>query len=74
MSYKHYPNTLSDGERGSYSAEDVRRGLIGLHTDYTCSFCGKVQSVPQMGGYGGRCIKCGESIDPARQAAKAGGE
>ena len=65
--YRHYPNTLSDQGDGSYSAEDLRRGLIGLHTDYECPFCGKNQAVAQMGGYGGRCVKCGKSSDPSKQ-------
>jgi len=59
--YHHFPNSLSDQQDGSFTAEDVRRGLVALHTDYECPFCGRWQSVPQMGGYGGRCIQCGKS-------------
>ena len=60
--YHHYPN--SGNRDGSFSVEDVRHGLIALHTDYTCPFCGKHQSVAQLGGYGGHCIQCGESSNP----------
>lgn len=63
MSYKHYPNTISQGEPGTFSAEDVRRGLIALHTDYECPECGRNQSVAQMEGYGGRCIQCGRKSE-----------
>lgn len=33
--YKHYPNSLR--EDGSFTKEDIRRGLIALHTDYECN-------------------------------------
>ena len=59
--YHHYPNN-----DGSYTAEDVKRGIVVLHTDYTCPFCSKEQSVAQMGGYGGDCIGCGESSNPSK--------
>jgi len=62
--YRTYPNTLSDRGDGSFTADDVRRGMIALHTDYTCPRCGRVQSVAQIGGYGGRCIECGMSSNP----------
>jgi hypothetical protein len=61
--YHHYPNSIDDGR---FTAEDVRRGMISLHTDYECPFCGKWQAVAQMGGYGGDCIQCGEPSDPLR--------
>ena len=60
--YKHYPKENGSG----FTAEEVRRGLIVLYTDYTCPFCGKEQTVAQMGGYGGDCIGCGESSNPKR--------
>jgi transcription elongation factor Elf1 len=63
--YKHYPNTLpSEAPQGGYTADEVRRGFVALHTDYTCPFCGRVQSVPQMGGYGGDCVQCGKPSRP----------
>jgi transcription elongation factor Elf1 len=58
MSYRNYLNSLDP--EGKFTKEDVKKGIIALHTDYECPFCGKNQSVPQMGGYGGRCIQCGE--------------
>jgi transcription elongation factor Elf1 len=61
--HKHYPNSIGDG---SFSREEIEKGYIALHTDYTCVFCGRVQSVAQMGGYGGSCIKCGKN---SRQCA-----
>ena len=64
--YRNYPNTLSPD--GSFSASDVRTGMIALHTDYCCPLCNKVQSVAQMSGYGGCCIKCGESSQPINKA------
>ena len=60
--YHNYPNSTPDG---IFTREDVRHGLVALHTDYTCPFCGRNQSVAQMGGYGGRCIQCGESSNSA---------
>jgi transcription elongation factor Elf1 len=59
--YHNFPNST---ENGKFSAEDVKRGLIALHTDYECPFCKKWQSVAQMGGYGGKCIQCGQSSNP----------
>ena len=57
--YTHYP----EGDHG-FTAEEVRQGLIVLYTDYKCPFCGKEQTVAQMGGYGNNCISCGESSNP----------
>jgi hypothetical protein len=71
--YRTYPNTRLDAVDGSFSAEDVRRGIVALHTDYTCPFCGKVQSLASMGGFGGWCIACGRSGNPARAADEAKG-
>ena len=58
--YHHYPNSLRPD--GTFTSDDVRYGLIALHTDYECPFCGHWQSVPQMGGYG-CCIQCGAPSD-----------
>ena len=71
--YHHYPNSY---ENGRFTANDIRRGLVALHTDYDCPFCGKLQSVAQMGGYGGDCIQCGKPSDPLRAwtTAEAGGD
>ena len=66
--YKHYQNPFGDG---SFSAEEVRRGLVALNTDYECPFCRKTQSIPQMGGYGARCIYCGKSSNPRIAAEEA---
>jgi hypothetical protein len=72
--YKTYPNTLSSETPGSFSADEVRSGMIALHTDYTCPWCNKAQSIAQMGGYGGRCIKCKKSSDPMVSAETGGAE
>jgi len=61
--YKHYPNSARDG---SFTVEEVRRGIVTLHTDYTCPSCGKEQAVAQMGGYGDDCIGCGKSSNPSK--------
>ena len=61
--YTHYPNSFGDG---SFSVEDIKHGIITLHTDYKCDFCQHNQSVAQMGGYGGNCIKCGKSSNPSK--------
>ena len=63
--YRNYPNTLSDD--GSFTASEVKRGYIALHTDYECPFCGRNQGIPQMGGYGGDCIQCGEPSNPSQR-------
>jgi len=46
LMYKTCPNTVSESELNSFSANDV------------CSKCGKCQSVAAIGGYGAPCIKC----------------
>ena len=62
--YHHYPNSNPNAEvSGSFTAEEARRGIVELHTDYDCPFCGRNQSVAQLGGYGGRCIQCGSPSD-----------
>ena len=42
-----------------YTAEEMRKGLWSLNADVVCEDCKKVQSVAQVGGLGGKCIKCG---------------
>jgi ribosomal protein L37AE/L43A len=72
--YKTYRNTLSDRGNGSFSVEDIRHGMIALHTDYQCPRCGRNQSVARMGGYGGDCVQCGLSSNPEKAARAAGGD
>jgi hypothetical protein len=45
-----------------YTKEEMRRGIWSLDADVKCSNpeCGKEYSVPQVGGIGGLCLRCGE--------------
>ena len=58
--YKTYPKHNGDG---SFSKDEIKHGMVALYTDYECPKCGKIQSVAQMGGYGGDCIRCGFNIN-----------
>ena len=71
MSYHNYPNS-APGSEGAFTVEDVRRGMIALYTDYECPFCGRNQSVAQMGGYGGKCIQCGTPSENRKGEQKGG--
>ncbi len=46
--------------RGGYSGRGRPPGdrIDGLEVDYECAHCGKWQAVPQMGGFGGQCLRC----------------
>ena len=54
----HGLNLSSDD--GNFSADDVKRGMIPLNSDFKCGACGKWQSVAQAGGYAAPCIRCGD--------------
>ena len=56
--YRLYPKPNGPEEERGFTADEIRRGIPSLYTDYECP-CGKVQAVAQMGGQGGRCIACG---------------
>lgn len=58
--YKTYPKYNGEG----FSADEVACGITSLYTDYECPNCHKIQSVAQMGGYGGDCIRCGLNSTP----------
>jgi hypothetical protein len=54
---KIYPNPFGDG---SYTAEDIKRGLHWVNTDVKCTVCGKEQPLAVAGSIGnGKCCKCG---------------
>jgi len=60
LMYKHYPGSTGD----PITSKEIQRGHMAMYTDYQCPQCGRTQSVPQMNGYGGRCIQCGMSSNP----------
>lgn len=56
---KIYPKHNHHEEDAGFTAEEIRLGHHWLYADVKCVDCGKVQSVAQVGGIGGKCIKCG---------------
>jgi len=56
MSYRTYPK---DRETG-FTADEIRRGVHWVYTDYECPHCGKVQPVAALGSVGGPCVCCGK--------------
>lgn len=59
MKITFYPKTDRKPEDSGYTPEEIRRSYHWIYADVTCSECGKVQSVAQIGGLGGYCIRCG---------------
>ena len=56
---KIYPKPNVPEEHAGFTAEEIRKGHHWLHADVKCVECGKEQSLVQVGGIGGKCIKCG---------------
>jgi len=68
MEIKTYPSFISEKHDGSYTAEEVRRGYVGLHTDIACPWCGKLQPLAATQYVGGPCCCCGKLTSGIREA------
>jgi hypothetical protein len=54
------PKPSSKKEEGGFTYDEVKRGVIWLYADVTCTECGKEQSAAMAGStVDGTCIKCG---------------
>ncbi len=57
---KLYPKPNLPKEEQGFTEEEVRKGIIWLYADVTCTKCGKVQTAAAAGSItNGSCIKCG---------------
>jgi ribosomal protein S27E len=54
---KLYPKP--NGHDRGFTEEEIRRNIHTLYIDVQCVSCGKNQSLAQVGGWGGKCIRCG---------------
>lgn len=57
LNIKIYPNSYGDG---SYTAEEIRRGMHWVHADIECPHCGFNQPVTMTNYLGGPCYRCGQ--------------
>ena len=60
MNIKIYPNPSSSSRDGSYSSDDIRRGVHWVNADVTCPHCGKLQPMAATHYLGGPCVRCGK--------------